>query len=132
MSGFFQRLSRIPWRSIAGDTFSRTFLMVKALCVIHVINEHVCCLSHVRGPSMLPALNLAGDVVAVDRLSVRRGKVGPGDVVLLISPEDPRKLVAKRVRGMEGETVSYFVDPGNSSASRTVVVSFTCAMLVWC
>ncbi|KAK3119147.1 hypothetical protein QOZ80_9BG0714660 [Eleusine coracana subsp. coracana] len=122
MSGFFRRLAGIPWRDIAGDALSRTFLCVKAFCVVHVIDHHVLSLSHVRGPSMLPAMNLAGDVVAVDKLSVRFGKVEPGDIVLLISPEDPRKLVAKRVHGLEGETVSYFVDPGNSSASKTVVV----------
>lgn len=123
MSGFFRRLAGIPWRSFAGEAASRAVLVAKAFCVVHVINHHVCELSFVRGPSMLPAMNLAGDVVAVDKVSVRLGKVGPGDVVLLISPEDPLKLVAKRVHGLEGETVSYFVDPGNSSASKTVVVS---------
>ena len=72
---------------------------------------------------MLPAMNLAGDVVAVDRVSARLGRVAPGDVVLMISPEDPRKSVAKRVVGMQGDSVTYLVDPGNSDASKTVVVS---------
>ncbi|RLM69209.1 mitochondrial inner membrane protease subunit 1-like [Panicum miliaceum] len=67
-------------------------------------------------------MNLAGDVVAVDRVSVRIGRVEPGDVVLMISPEDPRKAVAKRVVGMGGDSVTYLVDPGNSDAAKTVVV----------
>lgn len=72
---------------------------------------------------MLPAMNMAGDVVAVDRVSARLGRVEPGDVVLLISPENPRKMVTKRVLGMEGDAVTYLVDPGNSETSKTVVVS---------
>lgn len=123
MSGFVRRLAGIPWRSIAGDAFSRAFLVAQAYCAVHVVNEHVCSLALVRGPSMLPALNLAGDVVAVDRVSARLGRVAPGDVVLMISPEDPRKSVAKRVVGMGGDAVTYRVDPAHSDASKTVVVS---------
>ncbi|KAL5230509.1 hypothetical protein ABZP36_029285, partial [Zizania latifolia] len=75
----------------------------------------------VKGTSMLPAMNLAGDVVAVDRVSAWFGRVDPGDTVLLISPENPRKMVAKRVLWMEGAAVTYLIDPGNSESSKTVV-----------
>ncbi|ONM53742.1 hypothetical protein ZEAMMB73_Zm00001d019804 [Zea mays] len=51
---------------------------------------------------MLPALNLAGDVVVMDRVSMRLGRVTPRDIVLMISPEDPRKWLVKRVVGMQG------------------------------
>ncbi|CAO2149804.1 unnamed protein product [Urochloa humidicola] len=122
MSGFFRRLGAIPWRGIAGEAFSRAFLVAQAYCAVDVVNHHLCSLAIVRGPSMLPAMNLAGDVVAVDKVSVRRGKVGPGDVVLMISPEDPRKAVAKRVVGMGGDSVTYLEDPGNSDTAKTVVV----------
>ncbi|KAF8673398.1 hypothetical protein HU200_048962 [Digitaria exilis] len=122
MSGFFRRLAGIPWRSIAGDAFSRALLVAQAYCAVHVVDQHLCSLAFVRGPSMLPAINLAGDVLAVDRVSARLGRVENGDVVLMISPEDPRKVVAKRVLGMEGDSVTYLVDPGNSDASKTVVV----------
>ncbi|CAL4982960.1 unnamed protein product [Urochloa decumbens] len=97
-------------------------MAAQAFCAVHVVNHHLCSLAFVRGPSMLPAMNLAGDVVAVDKVSVRLGKVGPGDVVLMISPEDPRKDVAKRVVGMGGDSVTFLEDPGNSDASKTVVV----------
>ncbi|KAF0894906.1 hypothetical protein E2562_004906 [Oryza meyeriana var. granulata] len=122
MSGFARRLAGIPWREIVGDAFSRVFLVAQAFCAVHVVNTHVCSFALLRGASMLPAVNLAGDVVAVDRVSARLGRVAPGDVVLLISPEDPRKAVVKRVIGMEGDAVTYLVDPGNSDASKTVVV----------
>lgn len=74
---------------------------------------------------MLPTLNLTGDLVLVERVSAWLGKVGRGDMVLLRSTEDPRKVVIKRVVGVEGDTVSYLVDPGNSDASRTCVVLVT-------
>jgi inner membrane protease subunit 1 len=123
MSSFVRRLRGIPWRSIAGDALSRVFLVAKAYCAVHVVDQHLCSLAFGRGPSMLPAMNLEGDVVAVDRVSVRLGRVAPGDVVLMVSPEDPRKSIAKRVVGMQGDSVTYLVDPGNSDASKTVVVS---------
>lgn len=123
MPGFAQRLAGIPWRSIVRQGLSRVFLVAKAYCVIHVVNDHLCSVTLVRGASMLPSLNLAGDAVAVDRVSVRLGRVAPGDIVLMISPEDPRKSVVKRVVGMQGDSVTYLVDPGKSdSSSRTVVV----------
>lgn len=83
------------------------------------------CVSQPYGPSMLPTLNLTGDLVLVERVSPRLGKVGRGDMVLLRSTEDPRKVVIKRIVGVEGDTVSYLVDPKNSDASRTCVVLVT-------
>jgi inner membrane protease subunit 1 len=71
---------------------------------------------------MLPTFNLTGDLFLADRLSTRFGKVGRGDVVLVRSPEDPRKVVAKRLLGMEGDSVTYVVDPKNTDRSETVVV----------
>ncbi|KAL6654700.1 hypothetical protein ACP70R_008165 [Stipagrostis hirtigluma subsp. patula] len=122
MSGFLRRLAGIPWRNIFGEALHRSFLVAQGFCAVHIINEHLLSIAIVRGPSMLPAMNLAGDVVAVDKVSVKRGRVAPGDIVLLVSPEDPRKVVAKRVLGTGGDAVTYPVDPGNSDASNTVVV----------
>ncbi|KAF7076961.1 hypothetical protein CFC21_081560 [Triticum aestivum] len=122
MSRFVRRLAGIPWRQIAGEAFSVGLLTAQGLCAVHVVSEHVLGVAFPRGPSMLPALNMAGDVLLTDKVSPRRGWVGPGDVVLLLSPEDPRKIVAKRVLGMEGDEVTYPVDAGNSDATKTVVV----------
>lgn len=74
------------------------------------------------GPSMLPTFNLTGDLFLAERLSPRFGKMRPGDIVLIRSPESPRKVIAKRLLGMEGDSVTYFVDPKNSTRSETVVV----------
>lgn len=84
----------------------------------------------VRGPSMLPTINLTGDVVAVERITPRRGTIEVGDVVILISPENPRKTVAKRVLGLQGDAVTFFVDPTHGNATRTVVVCIVFLFLI--
>ena len=71
---------------------------------------------------MLPTFNLTGDLFLSERLSVWFGKVGPGDIVLVRSPENPRKVMAKRLLGMEADSVTYVVDPKNSDKCETIVV----------
>lgn len=71
---------------------------------------------------MLPTLNVTGDVVLAEHVSHRLGKVGLGDLVLVRSPGDPKKTVTKRVVGMEGDKVSFFVNPMSSDRCRTAVV----------
>lgn len=76
----------------------------------------------VFGPSMLPTLNLSGDVLLAEHVSHRLGKVGPGDVVLVRSPLDPRKIVTKRIVGMEGDRISFSLDPSSTDSCHTIVV----------
>uniref|UniRef100_A0A2P2JUE3 Mitochondrial inner membrane protease subunit n=1 Tax=Rhizophora mucronata TaxID=61149 RepID=A0A2P2JUE3_RHIMU len=71
---------------------------------------------------MLPTLNLTGDIILAERISHRFGKVGPGDIVLVRSPENPRKIVTKRLMGTEGDSVTFVVDPRKSERCETVVV----------
>lgn len=73
---------------------------------------------------MLPTLNFTGDVLLVDKLSPLLGKVGTGDVVLVQSPENPKKKITKRIMGVEGDTVTFLVDPGRSERSNSAVVRF--------
>ncbi|KAG8060455.1 hypothetical protein GUJ93_ZPchr0002g24624 [Zizania palustris] len=46
---------------------------------------------------------------------------GPGDIVLLISSENPRKMVTKRVPRMKGDVVTYLIDAWKSESSKTVM-----------
>ncbi|XP_019108134.1 uncharacterized protein LOC104907330 isoform X2 [Beta vulgaris subsp. vulgaris] len=77
------------------------------------------CNLQVYGPSMLPTLNMRGDVLIVDRLSHHLGKLELGDVVLVKSPQNPRRILTKRVLGMEGDVVSFNAHTGNL---KTLVV----------
>ncbi|CAK9181730.1 unnamed protein product [Ilex paraguariensis] len=110
------------WTTTLKEALDRTLLIAKFLCALHVTNTYLFTPALVYGPSMLPTFHLTGDLVLAERISTRLGKVGPGDVVLLRSPENPRKIVTKRVMGLEGDSVTYVVDPKKSYKQETLVV----------
>ncbi|MFQ6650628.1 hypothetical protein Gotur_022994 [Gossypium turneri] len=113
------------WRSIAKEAMDRASIIVKFLCLQHVTDAYVVSSNHVLGPSMLPTLNLTGDVVLVEHLSHRIGKLGSGDLVLVRSPLDPNKTLTKRIVAMEGDRVTFSLDPTRSFSSRSLVVPFS-------
>ncbi|XP_030514184.1 mitochondrial inner membrane protease subunit 1-like isoform X2 [Rhodamnia argentea] len=110
------------WTDLVVEGFQKSLRVGKFLCLLHAIDTYVCTPVLPYGPSMLPTLNSTGDLVLVERVSTWLGKVGRGDMVLLRSSEDPRKTLIKRIVGVEGDTVTYLVDPKYSDASRTCVV----------
>eukprot|EP00262_Sarcandra_glabra_P018263 TRINITY_DN648_c1_g2_i1.p1 TRINITY_DN648_c1_g2~~TRINITY_DN648_c1_g2_i1.p1 ORF type:complete len:168 (+),score=10.72 TRINITY_DN648_c1_g2_i1:237-740(+) len=116
------RFASFPWRNIAKEAFERSMVIAKFLCTLHVTNTYICSAALVYGPSMLPTLNLTGDVVLVDRMSTRFGKIDCGDVVLVRSPENPRKIVTKRVVGMDSDRVTFVVDLKHDDRTSTIVV----------
>ncbi|KAL6314283.1 hypothetical protein AAG906_016484 [Vitis piasezkii] len=118
--GALSKLSQ--WRTLAREAAERTAILAKFLCILHVTNTYICTPTLVYGPSMLPTFNLTGDVLLVENLTVRMGKVRPGDVVLVRSPENPRKTVSKRILGMEGDRVTFMIDPKNSNRCQSVVI----------
>ncbi|KAH0717705.1 hypothetical protein KY285_013736 [Solanum tuberosum] len=104
------------------EAFQQTLFVAKFLCGIHVTNSYICTFALTQGPSMLPTFNLTGDLVLAERLSTRFEKMQRGDVVLVRSPENPRKIVIKRLMGMGGDTVRYVVDHANNGIEHTIVV----------
>ncbi|KAI4366889.1 hypothetical protein MLD38_022695 [Melastoma candidum] len=109
-------------RSVAKEALDHMVSVTKYLCCLHIANTYACTLTLVSGPSMLPTLNLTGDLLLVERVSHKMGKVRPGDVVLVKSPVEPRKNLAKRVIALEGDKVTSFVDPLTSDQSKIIVV----------
>ncbi|XP_073221039.1 mitochondrial ATP-independent inner membrane protease subunit 1a isoform X2 [Cicer arietinum] len=109
------------WRSGAKEALDRTAIIAKFLCCLHFTDTYLCSPTHVYGPSMLPTLNIAGDVVLVEHLSPLLGNVGYGDLVLVRSPLNPNRNLTKRIVAMEGDTVTYF-DPLHSDSDRIAVV----------
>ncbi|GAV78683.1 Peptidase_S24 domain-containing protein, partial [Cephalotus follicularis] len=99
------------WRTLATEALNRTSQVVNFVCLLHVTNTYIVSSTLVYGSSMLPTLNMSGDVVLAEHVSHRLGKVGHGDVVLVRSPQDPRKIVTKRIVAMEGDRVPILVDP---------------------
>ncbi|KAK4399331.1 hypothetical protein Sango_1408600 [Sesamum angolense] len=88
------------------DALHQTARVANALCFLHVANTYLCSVAKLVGPSMLPTFN-HGTYVLTESITSRLGTVGSGDAVLIRSPEEPRKVVAKRVKGVEGDVVSY-------------------------
>ena len=64
------------------------------------------------GPSMLPTLQMNGDVVIVSRWL---SDLKHGDVIAFISPMDPNVKVIKRIIGLEGDVV--YINPLESHKS---------------
>ncbi|CAL1373280.1 unnamed protein product [Linum trigynum] len=110
------------WKSAARETIARASIAAQFLSLIHITDAYICSTTLVQGPSMLPTLNYSGDVVLIEHLSHRLGKLEPGDIVVVRSPVDPKKIVAKRIVGMEGDRVTYLTEPSYSESSRTVLV----------
>ncbi|RWR97385.1 Peptidase S26A [Cinnamomum micranthum f. kanehirae] len=117
-----ERMRNVPFGNITLEAAEKSFFVAKFLCFCHVANNYFFSIAQVYGPSMLPAVNLAGDLVLVERISHRIGHVGRGDIVVVRSPENPRKTITKRITGMEGDTVTYAVDPGQEDRLKTIVV----------
>ena len=52
-------------------------------------------------------MNYSDDVLLIEHLSHRLGKLEPGDIVLVRSPVEPGKIVAKWIVAMEGDRVTF-------------------------
>ncbi|KAF8981898.1 hypothetical protein BGZ46_002139 [Entomortierella lignicola] len=89
--------------------FKSTALVLQVAFGVQLFNENVAEFTWCFGPSMLPTLNMTGDIVAFEHLTQRFSKLGTGDLVVAISPSDPSKLVCKRIIGVEGDKVC--IDP---------------------
>ncbi|KAF3449901.1 hypothetical protein FNV43_RR05980 [Rhamnella rubrinervis] len=109
-------------KSVVREAWDKTLVLAKFLCGLRVTNTYLCTVVVPYGPSMLPTLSLTGDLLLAERISTRFDMVRRGDIVLVRSPEVPRKVVTKRLIGMEGDSVSYVVDPQNSDRCETIVV----------
>ncbi|KAL5774051.1 hypothetical protein ACOSP7_011608 [Xanthoceras sorbifolium] len=108
--------------NFAKEGVDKAVLLGKCFCCIHVVNTYFCSLVLGYGPSMLPTISSSSSLLLAERVSHRFNDVGPGDIVIVRSPEVPTKVVIKRVIGLEDDRVSYVVDPKNSEKSETVVV----------
>ena len=61
---------------------------------------------------MLPTMHISGDLVLEDTLSRRLSplRINRGDLVTLLSPQEPTRTVCKRVIGLPGDTVCVHPD----------------------
>ncbi|CAI5523171.1 unnamed protein product [Closterium sp. Naga37s-1] len=103
--------------------------MTQFACCYHVFTNYVMDVTMCMGPSMLPTLNAAGDVVLLEHITPALHALKPGDVVVAKSPSNPRMMVCKRVVAMEGHEVHAMPPPtrgfmggrGKHAETHTVV-----------
>ncbi|XP_061780847.1 mitochondrial inner membrane protease subunit 2 [Nerophis lumbriciformis] len=80
-----------------------------AVPVTVTVLDRVAYVARVEGESMQPFLNpdatSEGDVVLLNRWSVRNNEVQRGDIVSVMSPRNPQQKIIKRVIGLEGDFI---------------------------
>ncbi|CAA0823707.1 Peptidase S24/S26A/S26B/S26C family protein [Striga hermonthica] len=103
------------------EALQKTARVAQFLCLLHFTGAYLCSPAMTVGPSMLPTFR-DGNIILTEKLTSRSGKVGSGDAVLVRSPEDPTKVMTKRVKAVEGDVISYAPDPKNSDDQKTAVV----------
>ncbi|XLR25261.1 hypothetical protein S83_053161 [Arachis hypogaea] len=108
--------------SFAKEGLEKAFSLGKFFCFLHVTDTYLVTFVVTSGPSMLPTIDLIPTMFFGERISTRFGKVTCGDIVIIRSPQNPRKLLAKRLVGMEDDTVTYISNPDEPDKQETIVV----------
>lgn len=114
----YRRLSRGHAPSVEADGSNETaqaaieLLQFGAFAVC--VNNYVLASTQCVGPSMLPTISTAGDIVFMLPVSRFRWSATPqiGDVVVATSPTDPLQSVCKRLLGLPGDTIEVEPIPG--------------------
>uniref|UniRef100_A0A1J3CTJ4 Mitochondrial inner membrane protease subunit 1 n=1 Tax=Noccaea caerulescens TaxID=107243 RepID=A0A1J3CTJ4_NOCCA len=110
------------WNIASRQAMKSGVFLGKIYCFLHVTTNYVGFPIYSFGPSMIPTLHPWGNVLLAERITTRSEKLSRGDIVVFQSPEDPKKTPTKRVVGIEGDCISFVVDPGKNDHSKTIVV----------
>jgi inner membrane protease subunit 1 len=73
--------------------------------LLYVVNTYGFEVTMCVGPSMLPTFSTAGDIVLVEKATPLLQRVARDDVVIAVSPTNPRQTVCKRVKGLAGDEI---------------------------
>ena len=96
-----------------GESVGRTLWgLAKFGLYFYGVTTYVVDLTLCTGPSMEPTLNANSDLVLLDRVSPRLGRIATGDIVVADSPTRPGETVCKRVAAVASERIpgSFFAD----------------------
>ncbi|GAB1604306.1 mitochondrial inner membrane protease subunit 1-like [Argonauta hians] len=103
----------MSWRSLSffGKLGRVSFTVAQVGCVAYCVNSYIGSVVYCSGPSMEPTI-FSSDIILTEHISVRRNRLQKGDIVISISPENPKTFVCKRLVAMEGDNI--FNDIENS------------------
>lgn len=110
----------------SAPTLPQSFLRIMAwLPVALFVTHHVVTLANVHGTSMSPTFNPVSDeqrarpgpapptdIVLLNKLVSTTRQYRKGDIVTLYSPQEPTKLITKRILALGGDTVHLWVPSG--------------------
>lgn len=77
-----------------------TWKVAKILGGAILFKDYVGEFAQCAGESMLPTLRNEGDMLFVEKVSIALKTIKRGDVVVCMSPQNPDKLICKRVIGL--------------------------------
>lgn len=103
-----------PTKPASDDAASAALELLQFGAFVLCVNNYVLTSTQCVGPSMLPTISSAGDIVLALPISLFSWSIAPrtGDVVIATSPTDPSQTVCKRVLATEGEKVEVKRVPG--------------------
>ncbi|KAK4533828.1 hypothetical protein CCYA_CCYA19G4710 [Cyanidiococcus yangmingshanensis] len=110
---FLFRTAKSIFRSVP-ELPLRGASLLKFAAALYMFQRNVGELMICIGPSMLPTLSADGDVVILEHLTPQLREVERADVIVAVSPQNPRMSVCKRVIALSGEKVSV----SNKTADR--------------
>ncbi|CAK7892045.1 mitochondrial inner membrane protease subunit 2 [[Candida] anglica] len=108
---FFSKLGGFP-RSVRTAVITLTWFPV-----VYTFSNHIYQPCQIKGISMSPTFNpntssTTQDVVLVQKFGVKKpGSLSRGDVVMFHSPQDPEKLVTKRIVATQGDSIRTHSPP---------------------
>lgn len=92
--------------------YARTaFITLTWFPVLYTFHNHVYQPCHISGISMSPTFNpgtttTSQDVAIVQKYNLKRpNSLHRGDIIMFRSPNNPEKMVTKRITGLQGDTV---------------------------
>ncbi|GAQ84474.1 Peptidase S24/S26A/S26B/S26C family protein [Klebsormidium nitens] len=92
-------------RPLAKEMLERAGVVVQFGSFIYCFGTYVMDVTTCVGPSMLPSFNAEGNIIFVEHISPRLGRLKAGDVVTAQSPRNPNAVICKRILGLEGDRI---------------------------
>jgi signal peptidase I len=95
-----KRKKKAGWREI----FDLLVVVAVALVAAMLIRNFIVDLYEIPTESMEPTI-MIGDRIFAEKLSVHTGNVSKGDIIFFDDPDNPEKILVKRVIAVGGQTV---------------------------
>ncbi len=94
---------------LVNQHFAQITVVRACVRILSLLSRRVVRHLQCKGPSMLPTMNKAGDVLFVDKLTFKFRDVKRNEIVIAASPHKPGEEVCKRVIGLVSQRSPRFM-----------------------